>query len=108
MTLKEALSRSRISYSQMAKRIGIAKTSMSRTINYGEYPLRVGAETIQRKLSAELSKAGVDVSEIEWPAMGVRPGYNPSYREARIGAPVKRTSRWGRQTSARRKLTSCS
>lgn len=89
MTLKDALQRGRISYSQMAKRIGIAKSSLARTVNYGEYPLRTGVDTIQRKISAELEKAGIDPARVEWPRLGVRPGYDPSHREAKTGGAVE-------------------
>ncbi len=90
MTLKLALQQAGLTYRPFAKRLGIHATALTRIVNYGEYPVRIGKKECIRRMSAVLAEHRIDTTEIDWPADGVHPNYAAGVerRSARCGASV--------------------
>lgn len=89
MTLKQAVNRARLTYRPLAKALGMSPAGVSRVINYGEYPIRLGREASIERLSAVLKKCGIPVQDVEFPQIGVRPGYTGANRKRITGMPVR-------------------
>ena len=75
MNVKDALKSVRISYAQMAKRTGLAKSTLCRAIIHGEYPARADPEELKRRVEQELSLEGLTTDTLSWPDNGRRPHY---------------------------------
>lgn len=90
MTLKLAINQARLTYRPFAKGLGLHATAVSRIVNYGEYPVRIGKKECIRRMTAVLAEHGIDATEVEWPADGVHPSYAAGVerRSARCGAGV--------------------
>jgi type II secretory pathway predicted ATPase ExeA len=90
VTLREALKRAKLTYRPFAHTLRISPTSISRLVNYGEYPMRIGEDEVRRRISEVLERAGIDGADIEWPAVGIRPEYTGQRRERATGHAIQR------------------
>jgi type II secretory pathway predicted ATPase ExeA len=91
MTLKLAIRQAGLSYRPFAKALRLHATAVSRIVNYGEYPVKIGKQECMRRITEVLVEHGIPETEIEWPASGVRPGYPGVVRRTeRSGAAVER------------------
>ncbi len=85
MNLKDALASARISYRQLAKATSISAPAIYQIVKHGEYPVRLGEDETKRRIGAALTKAGVSVERVHWPAPGIRPGATGYWRNRRLG-----------------------
>jgi type II secretory pathway predicted ATPase ExeA len=88
MTLREAIQDTRLGYRAFAHALGSSAATVSRLVNYGEYPTRMGVDEARKRCSKVLLGAGVDPRSVVWPDPGVRPGSSGYWRE-HAGQTVK-------------------
>jgi type II secretory pathway predicted ATPase ExeA len=90
MTLKDAIEASRLGYRKISALTGISRTSLSRLVNYGDYPHRTDRGEVRDAILSALGEAGVDTHSIEFPPSGRRPDVGkPELRQGVLGNPIQ-------------------